>query len=255
MSDPISIQAHRITSHEGRNVDNEVLIERIFQGLITGNRSLTRSIVEDVRATECTTEELVDGVYWPTLEMISTLFRADQLSVLAHHYATRLLRSLVDQAQASYTQKERNGRHILMFSGPGETDELCGQITADRLEAYGYTITYAGGGVACDEILAEVGSHRPDILLMFSSTASDAPMIRQIIDTVREIAACPELQIVVGGGVFTRAEGLAEEIGADAWANDPPSLIETLETQRHRRATPDQQTVGRSSQTVDQQVA
>jgi hypothetical protein len=54
------------------------------------------------------------------------------------------------------------------------------------------------------------------------------------------------MQVVVGGGVFNRAEGLAEEIGADLWAKNPAQLIARLNTQSERRATEDQRTVGRN---------
>jgi hypothetical protein len=57
------------------------------------------------------------------------------------------------------------------------------------------------------------------------------------------------MQIVVGGGVFSRAEGLAEEIGADLWARDPRELIDKLDAQKDRRATPEQRTVGRNRRT------
>ena len=49
----------------------------------------------------------------------------------------------------------------------------------------------------------------------------------------------------VGGGVFNRAEGLAEEIGADIWARDPEELISVMDRQRERRMSDDQRTVGR----------
>ena len=184
-----------------------------------------------------TPEALTHEVYWPTLEMITKLFRADQLTCLAHHYATRQLRSLVDQAQIGYDQKARRDCKVLMFCGPGETDELAAQIVADLAEADGYEIFFGGGGVANDEILAEVGEQRPDILLMFASAPGDAPHIRQLIDTIHGVDSCPDMQIVVGGGVFNRAEGLAEEIGADVWAKTPCELLEKLVSQRERRAT------------------
>ncbi|MHC4615117.1 MAG: hypothetical protein ACYTAU_16265, partial [Planctomycetota bacterium] len=98
---------------------------------------------------------------------------------------------------------------------------------------------------AADEVLAEVGARNPDILLMFASAPGDAPHIRKLIDTIRGIDAHPQLQIVVGGGVFNRAEGLAEEIGADLWAKSPAELLEKLFEEPARRATPDQRTVGR----------
>src|SRR5204862_7037140 len=117
-------------------------------------------------------------------------------------------------------------------------------------EADGCDMFFGGGGVANDEILAEVGERRPGILLMFASGAPDAPNIRQLIDTIREVGACPNMQIAVGGGVFNRALGLAEEIGVDLWARTPQELLQTLSMHKERRATAAQRTVGRRRATI-----
>jgi methanogenic corrinoid protein MtbC1 len=227
-------------------VNQEIVIEQLFSTLISGNRVEARRMADEALADGLSPETLTHDIYWPTLEMIIKLYRADQLTCLAHHYATRLLRSLVDQAQAGYEQKARRNRRILMFCGPGETDELAAQVVADLAEADGYEVYFGGGGVANDEILAEVGEQRPDILLMFSSAPSDAPSIRQLIDSIRGVDSCPTMQIAVGGGVFNRAEGLAEEIGADLWARSPAELLQKLVAQADRRATAEQRTVGRN---------
>ena len=227
-------------------LNEEILIEHLFATLISGNRHEARTLAREILREGVSPEELTHDVYWPVLEMITKLYRADQLTCLAHHYATRMLRCLVDQAQTGYTQQSRRNTKVLMFCGPGETDELAAQVVADLAEADGYEIYFGGGGIANDEILGEVGEQRPDILLMFSSAPSDAPNIRQLIDKIRGVDACPDLQIVVGGGVFNRAEGLAEEIGADLWAKSPRELLDKLVAQRDRRATPEQRTVGRT---------
>jgi len=236
-------------------VNQDQLIEGLFQALVTGDRQSARAMVEQADQAGFSPEDLSHDVFWPTLEAVWKLYRNDQLTTLAQHYATRLLRSLVAQNQARYTQGESRGRKILMFSGPSEQEELAGQIVADLAEAEGYEIYYAGGGIANDEILAEVGNHRPDVLLMFASAPSDAPNIRVLIDHIREVDACPHMQIVVGGGVFNRAEGLAEEIGADLWATTPRELIKALEQEKERRATPDQRTVGRTRRAGSNQSA
>jgi len=231
-------------------VNEERCVERLFQYLTAGDREQARSLLAEIEEGGTSAEELTQRVLWPALELVNSLFRADQLTTLAHHYAIRLLRLLVDQVQARYTQQPRTGRRILMFSGVTEGDELCAQMVANLTEASGFEVFFAGGGIANDEILAAVGEQRPDVLLMFASSPSDAPNIRVLIDTIREVDSCPELQIVVGGGVFNRAEGLAEEIGADLWAKDPMELIEKLQTQADRRAAPDQRTVGRNRKNV-----
>jgi len=230
-------------------VDYEIITERLFQTLITGDRNSARLIVGELRSEGITPEELTHEVFWPVLEMINQLFRVDQLATLPHHYATRLLRTLVDQAQADYEQKERRGHKIVMFSGHGEADELAGQLVSDLLEADGYEVYFGGGGIANDEILGEVGGQRPHTLLMFASGPSDAPNIRQLIDKIRGVGACPHMQIAVGGGIFNRAEGLAAEIGADLWAKTPQELLTKLDGEKDRRAAPEQRTVGRNRRT------
>ena len=224
----------------------QAFTERLFSSMVSGDRNEARRLVQEARGEGMAAEMMTHEVFWPIVEMITNLYRQDQLTALSHHYATRLMRMLLDQAQSEYIQGDRNGRRICLFSGPGEADELAGQLVADMAEAAGYEVFFAGGGIANDEILEEVGSRTPDILLMFASSAGDAPNIRVLIDTIREIDSHPDLQIVVGGGVFNRAPGLAEEIGADLWAKNPLELLQQLTTNPERRATPEQRTVGRS---------
>ena len=86
-------------------MDQELLVEHLFQTLISGDRISARRIVQEILNEGISPEQITHEVYWPVLEMINTLFRADQLSTLAHHYGIRLLRSLVDQAQVRYSQQ------------------------------------------------------------------------------------------------------------------------------------------------------
>ena len=215
-----------LASNSTPNFDR--VLEQLFTTLVSGDRRGTRDIVDAVYAAGIPAETIAKDIYWPLLESIAAMYRKDQITTLSHHYATRLLRSLVDQAQARFEMKAPRGRRISMFCGPNETEELAGQLVADLLEADGYDITFAGGGVANDEIREEVGQRESDTLLIFASSAKDAPFIRELIDEVRGSGAFDNLQIVVGGGVFNRAPGLAEEIGADVSANSPRELLEKL---------------------------
>lgn len=228
-------------------------IERIIEALIDGDRREARNIVTQVLDAGRNSEELICDLLWPAYETIDRLYRADQITTLGHNLATRLLRQLVDQAASTIlatATTEGEGRSILAFCGPSESEELAAQMAVDLLEARGFSVRFAGAGVANDEILGQLHEARPDALLMFASAPGDLPAIRGLIDTIREIGACADTQIVVGGGVFNRAEGLAEEIGADLWAADPLDLVETMLAAPNHRATDEQRTVGRQRRTT-----
>jgi methanogenic corrinoid protein MtbC1 len=224
---------------------HEVVLERFFETLIAGDRPAARTLVHSCLKEVSDPRELIGELFWPAYENMEKLYRSDQLTKLAHHCGTRLLRVLVDQTSARYQFGEPLGRSVLAFSGPKDSDELGAQMAVDMLEAAGYEMTFAGGGIPNDEIMARVHEQKPDVLLLFASGPSDLPQIRALIDTIREISACPDLQVVVGGGVFNRAEGLAEEIGADLWSSNPLELVEAMGSEAQRRAADDQRTVGR----------
>ena len=199
----------------------EIALERLLQLCVSGDRVATRTFIEQAQLHGYSSMQLSSELYWPTMQTIFRMWRQDQLTMLAHQYSTRILRMLVDQAQAGYEQAPRNGRTILCMCGGNESEDLAGQLCSDLLEASGYQIFFAAGGVANDELLSEISQRRPDAVVVFAASASDAPKIRCLIDTVRIRQANPGMPIICGGGVFARAPGLAEEIGADATADDP----------------------------------
>lgn len=222
----------------------EILIERFFTSLISGDRSEARAVLDNVIATDCSPNKILSHLFWPTLEQIQKLHRSDQLSDLAHHYAIRLLRMLTDQMQLRLEAGQRRGTTVLVICGPDEPEELAAQMAADLLEADGYHVFLGGGGIAKDELVAEIGRIQTDILVVFGSVPSTIPFTRLLIDRLHKIGACPKLQVAVGGGVFNRADGLAEEIGADIWAKDPVDLVHIMAENPHRRMSQDQRTVG-----------
>lgn len=227
----------------------EVLTERLFEALISGNRSAARKIVEEQTAAGVSPEILLTDLFWPAYEMAEKLHREDQISVLAHNMAARLMRVLVDQCSRELiatSDAAPVGRTVFACCGPSEGSELGGQMAVDLLEAAGFEVRFAGGGLPIDEVRETVQRTKPDALLMFCSEPSDLPDIRVLIDSLHEIGACPNTQIIVGGGVFNRAEGLAEEIGADLWASHPLELVDRMIDEATVRATEDQRTVGRT---------
>ena len=224
---------------------SNVLQERFFTALISGDRTTVRNLIDEALESDCSGEQILADLFWPTTEHVQSLYRNDQLSDLCFHYATRLLRSMADQMQLRLEQKPRNHTRVVVTCGAEESEEMAGQITSDLLEAAGYTVHFMGGGVANDEVVEQLGEIQADKLVIFGAVASTVPQTRVLIDRLHDIGMCPNLQIIVGGGVFNRAEGLSEEIGSDLWANDPSEIVEVMQEEPNRRMTADQRTVGR----------
>src|SRR5690554_4057741 len=111
------------------DVNQERMIERLFEALVSGDRPAARAVVEDAQAQGASPERITIDLFWPTYEIVQKLHRADKLSTLAHRLATRLLRVLVDQLAGAFTMQPANGRTVFAVCGPTDADELAAQMS------------------------------------------------------------------------------------------------------------------------------
>jgi hypothetical protein len=96
-----------------------------------------------------------------------------------------------------------------------------------------------------DEVLKFIGEFRPNLLVMFGTLPSGMPAVRKLIDYLREVNSCPQMQVMCCGGIYKRAEGLADEIGADLYAPDAAEAVAIANADPAKKASVEQQTVGR----------
>jgi methanogenic corrinoid protein MtbC1 len=222
------------------------LSQMYLEPLLAGERDACRQIVDAALTGGMSPYDLLTKLVWPTMELLQSLYREDRIGISSLNMATRLNRFLADQLCSKLIRKPSNGRSVLIFCGDAEPEELGGQICADLFEADGYTVRFGGGGVPDDEVLKLIGTIRPDLLVMFGTLPSGVPAVRRLIDYLREVNSCPQMQVMCCGGIYKRAEGLAEEIGADLFATDAADAVKIANDNPHRKATVDQQTVGRT---------
>lgn len=225
---------------------NNELSRNYVAALLSGNRATCRTLIGDAVAGGLSPRALLNELVWPVMETLQESFREDRISIVALNMATRLNRSMTDILCDKLERKASNSRKVLIFCGHDEPEELGGQICAEMFEADGFEVKFAGGGVPDDEILELVGQVRPDLLVMFGTLPSGVPAVRKLIDYFREVNSCPNMQIMCCGGIYKRAEGLAEEMGADLYAPDAAIAVEVAGANPTRRATVEQQTVGRT---------
>ncbi|MGC4030594.1 MAG: hypothetical protein QM754_02435 [Tepidisphaeraceae bacterium] len=227
------------------NLSSTRLAKHYADILIAGDRIAAKNMVDTLMNDGFTAAGLLSDLVWPTMENLRAPFKEDEISQMQINLATRLNRQITDQLAAKLPMSEPNGRQVLIFCGNDEPEELGGQIAADLFESAGWQVKFGGGGVANDEILKMVGESRPDLLVMFATLASGVPHVRKLIDYLREVNCAPGMQVMCCGGIYKRAEGLAEEIGADLYAPDAAEAVKVADANRDRRASLDQQSVGR----------
>ncbi len=196
----------------------EGTLARYLVALLEGDRKRSRTVIEETLQTGIPANSVYVDVIWPIMVEIEKLSRSDRITAVQEHLATRINRTIVNQLQNKLPHRPFKKKKIAVCCAPNELQELGAQIIADLFESDGWEVRFLGGGLSNDDILAFINEYAPHILLIYGTAPKQAPHIRSLIDTIKTINAWPNMRILLSGGVFNRAEGLWQEIGADLFA-------------------------------------
>ena len=222
----------------------EDALARYLESLLQGDRKACRSVVEETLQSGIPTNSVYLHLIWPVMAEIERLQRTDRLTSVQEHLATRINRTSVDQLQNKLPRRPAKHKKAAVCCARDELQELGAQMIADLFESDGWQVRFLGGGLSNDDIFAFINEYAPDVLLVYGTAPKQAPDVRRLIDRVRAVNAWPGMRIVVSGGLFNRAEGLWEEIGADGFAATAAEVLQVADDD-NQVANPDRRTVNR----------
>ena len=205
------------------------LLDQYMDPLLSGRRNICREMVKTAIDKGIQPQALYSDLIWPAMERVDQLYREDRINRASEHMAVRINRTVADHLQTRLPRKPAIDKRILITCANDEPEEFSAQMVSDIFEANGWEVFFVGGGIPRDEVGELVGKLQPHVLLIFGSKPSDAPLVRDMIDYIREVNACPGLNIMVSGGVFNRASGLWQEVKADLYAESASEAVELAE--------------------------
>ncbi|MEY3143863.1 MAG: hypothetical protein RLY21_2356 [Planctomycetota bacterium] len=203
-------------------------LERFISLLMRGDRVACRDFVREQLTDGRSALEVLEQLAWPACSIIDGWARRDRIGAVHQHCATMLLAQLVQRLEAGIPRKPSRCRRVLVASGPKPLEELAAEMFAGLAEADGFEVVFLGGGVESDDLFEEIGARAPAFLVSYAAAGSDAAALRRLLNALRERKPVPGLRVGAGGGVFSRAPGLAEELGVDFSGDSPFDLLEAL---------------------------
>ena len=226
-------------------MDLAEMFKQYLEHLFAGKRAQAYRLLADAHDRGLSARKILTLILWPAMEQIARLYRDHHISRIVEHMATRINRTVADRIAAVMAAKPVHGKTMAVACGDGEAEELGAQITADLFEADGWQVWFLGCGVPNDEILQFCGKNRPDVLTLYGTQPEGVPNTRRLVELIRSVGACEDMQILVTGGVFNRAEGLCDEVKADLFAPTARDAVKVVTEHPVRVPRPDVPEPGR----------
>ena len=217
---------------------NEKVIARYLKSLLTGDRNECRVVIEEVLRSGVPAHQVYMDIIWPIMTEIDKLYREDQIDSAQEAFASRINRTIINQLQNKLPRRAEKDKRVVIVTAKSDKAELGGQMMNDLFESDGWETRFLGGTAGNDDVMTFIHGYAPDILLLYGFNGEDAPAVRGLIDTIRGVNAFPEMRIMLSGGVFSRAEGLWEEIGADLYAETAAEAVVIAQAPPEKVPTP-----------------
>lgn len=206
------------------------VFERYLEALLTGDRTNSRSVIEETLQTGTTALTVYVDLIWPIMCEIDKLRRQERITPVQEHLATRINHTIVDQLQNKLPRRPSKSQKVVICCAQDQLQELGSQMITDLFESDGWEVRFVGGGLTNDDILGFINSYAPDLLIIYGTAPKQAPQVRSLIDNIKGVNAWPNMRIMLSGGLYNRAEGLWEEMGADLFADTAQAALRVAET-------------------------
>ncbi len=180
-----------------------------------------KALDEGMSAQEILSDGLIGG-----MDEVGKDFKAGDLfipevlmSAKAMHAGMAVLRPLLAESGALSLVK------IVIGTIAGDLHDIGKNLVGMMLEGAGFEIIDLGTDVSPEKFVEAVRAEGADLVGMSALLTTTMPSMKATIEALTEAGLRDSVKVIVGGAPVTA--GFAEDIGADAYAPDAASAVDT----------------------------
>jgi MerR family transcriptional regulator, light-induced transcriptional regulator len=206
----------------------QVLERDYLASLLTPDARRARQLVADGLAAGLPADLIYLQVITPAMHEVGQLWETAAVSVAQEHLATQITNAVLATLALALTggAPVGAGRVSVVASTPGERHALGGQMVADFLEAQAWTVLALGADTPAPELIDLAQARGADVVALSTALPGHLLSVTLTCELLRRLSRPP--YIVVGGCAYGGDRARALAVGADAFADDPQTLLTLL---------------------------
>ena len=204
---------------------------RIREAIKSGDAEKSAEYTTKALAEGYSSKSILDKSVLAALLDINKLFVEDEFYITEIFLAARAAKATMERLKLDATYppiKKSYSKTVVIGTVSGDIHDLGKMIIIAVLESLGFTVFDLGVDVSAETFVDSIRKHNPDIVMLSSLLTTTMNEMKTVVDKIKENSLNDKLFIMVGGGPVTQK--FAENIGADAYADDPEDMMEWLVT-------------------------
>lgn len=202
------------------------ILEQMQKDLYDGNTDEVKAATQKALDEGMSAQEILSGGLIAGMDEVGKDFKAGDLfipevlmSAKAMHAGLDVLRPLLAESGAPTLAK------IVIGTVAGDLHDIGKNLVGMMLEGAGFDIVDLGTDVSPEKFVEAVRTADAKLLGMSSLLTTTMPSMKTTIEALTKAGLRDQVKVIVGGAPVTA--GFAQDIGADAYAPDAASAVDT----------------------------
>lgn len=205
---------------------NGQLAAAYLVNLLEGNRRKARDLLIQRADAGQPISELYTSVLIAAQREIGRLWHAGDISIAEEHFATASTKLFIAHLAEHAQFKPPNNKTAVAATPSGNEHDLGILVVSQMLEFEGWSTVFLGPNLPTDEIVRSLNIFRSDLLVLSAALTVHLPVLRGIIEAVRQEDETKHCKVLVGGSAFQHDADLAIALGADGFGRTASDAIE-----------------------------
>jgi 5-methyltetrahydrofolate--homocysteine methyltransferase len=202
------------------------ILQKIASNLYDGEDEAVGELVQQALDQGLAPAEVLQGGLIAGMDEVGRDFKAGDLFVpevliaaRAMHAGMRVLRPLLAESDAPSAGK------LIIGTVKGDLHDIGKNLVKMMLEGAGFETVDLGTDVEPQAFVKAVREHKPSLVGMSALLTTTMVQMKSTVEALTEAGLRDSVKVMVGGAPVT--EAFAKEIGADAYAPDAASAVDT----------------------------
>ena len=207
----------------------EEILDRIYDGVLRGD---TRAVTAGIQAgldAGLGPQQLLDDAMVAEMEEIGHRFENNECFVPEMLIAARAMKegvAILTPYLADAGVKPLG--KVIIGTVRGDVHDIGKNLVRIMMESSGWEVVDLGVDVSPEKYVAAVQEHHPRIVGMSALLTTTMSNMKLIIDALENAGVRDQVKVMVGGAPVT--QNYADEIGADGYAPDAASAVDTAKS-------------------------
>ncbi len=203
-------------------------LQQMHKDLYEGNADAVKAGVQKALAEGMSAQDILNNGLLAGMDRVGCDFKAGDLYIPevlmcanAMHAGLGVLRPLLAESRGG--GQSLLGK-IVIGTVHGDMHDIGKNLVSMMLEGAGFEVIDLGIDVAPDKFIQAVRAQQPKIVGMAAMLTTTMPVMKTVIEALKEAGLRGKVKVLVGGAPVTSA--FAKQIGADAYAPDVATAID-----------------------------